>query len=404
MNTNQVLLGDCLEIIKHIESESIDLIYLDPPFFTQRTHKLATKDNTKEYSFTDKWDNINAYKDYIQERLLECQRTLKATGSIFLHCDKTASHYLRFALDEVFGYSNFQSEIIWTYRRWSNSKKGLLNSHQTIFFYSKTDSFKFNQKYDNYSPSTNLDQIFQERERVSNGKSKYKTDQNGEVVYSQSKKGVPLGDTWDIPFLNPKAKERVGYPTQKPILLLEKIIELTTNENDLILDPFCGSGTTLVAAKLLNRQFLGIDKSEDAVELAKQRVLKPFKTNSNLLENGRETYLTKDEKTLEILKQIGAVPVQRNKGIDGFLSQNGRIQAIPIKIQKFDETFEEAKLALLNAGKNSNYKTMILLSLQGKKEDALFEQILPTDNIIVAFDLDQIKNFDFISRSIDNLI
>jgi len=391
MATNQVLLGDCLEILKTVKTESVDLVYLDPPFFTQKTHKLTSKDNSKEYSFADTWDNINAYKQYIQERLTECQRVLKNTGSIFLHCDKTASHYLRLALDEVFGYNNFQSEIIWTYRRWSNSKKGLLNSHQTIFFYSKTPDFKFHQKYENYSPSTNLDQIFQERERDQNGKSKYKTDENGEVVFSQSKKGVPLGDTWDIPFLNPKAKERTGYPTQKPILLLEKIIELTTDEGNVVLDPFCGSGTTLVAAKLLNRNFLGIDKSQDAVELAKKRLEKPFKTSSNLLEKGRETYLNKDEKTLEILKQIGAVPVQRNKGIDGFLSHNGQIQAIPIKIQKPEETLEEAKLALLTASKNNNYKTMILLSLQGKKETALFEQNVTANNILVAFDLEQVK-------------
>jgi site-specific DNA-methyltransferase (adenine-specific) len=128
-------------------------------------------------------------------------------------------------LDQVFGVENFQSEIIWSYKRWSNSKKGLLNNHQTIFFYSKTKEFKFNQKYDDYSASTNIDQIVQLRERDTRNKAVYKKNDDGTPVLCATKKGVPMGDVWDIPYLNPKAKERVSYPTQKPILLLERIIE-----------------------------------------------------------------------------------------------------------------------------------------------------------------------------------
>ena len=135
----------------------MDLIYLDPPFFTQKTLKQKTRDNEKEYSFDDKWENIDEYRLYIKERLVECKRVLKKTGSIFLHCDKLASHHLRLALDDVFGVDNFQSEIIWTYKRWSNSKKGLLNNHQNIYFYSKTEHFKFNTIYTDYSETTNID-------------------------------------------------------------------------------------------------------------------------------------------------------------------------------------------------------------------------------------------------------
>ena len=131
-----ILHGDSIKELDKIEQNSIDLIYLDPPFFTQKIQKLKTKDNTKEYSFEDTWDNILEYKNYIQKRLKKCRDTLKNTGSIFLHCDRSASHYLRIALDEVFGTDNFQSEIIWSYKRWSNAKKGLLNAHQVIFFYS----------------------------------------------------------------------------------------------------------------------------------------------------------------------------------------------------------------------------------------------------------------------------
>ena len=185
-----------------------------------------------------------------------------------MHCDRSASHYLRIALDEVFGAGNFQSEIVWFYRRWSNAKKGLLNAHQVIFFYSKTKDFKFNPVYTDYSPTTNLDQIFQKRKRDPNGKTTYKTLENGDIELVDEKKGVPLSDVWDIPYLNPKAKERVGYPTQKPILLLDRIIELVTDENDTVLDPFCGSGTTLVAAQFLNRKYIGIDLSRQAIELS----------------------------------------------------------------------------------------------------------------------------------------
>ena len=158
-----ILLGDSLIKLREIDENSVDLIYLDPPFFTQRTQKQKTRNNEKEYSFDDKWNSIDDYRMYIQERLVECKRVLKNTGSIFLHCDKSASHHLRIALDNVFGVNNFQSEIIWTYKRWSNSKKGLLNNHQNIYFYSKTSDFKFNTIYTDYSETTNIDQILQDR-------------------------------------------------------------------------------------------------------------------------------------------------------------------------------------------------------------------------------------------------
>lgn len=130
-----ILLGDCLEHLKNIPENSVDLIYLDPPFLTQRKQTLKTRDNSKEYSFDDSWDSISDYVQFMKDRLQECHRVLKKTGSIFLHCDKSASHYLRVVLDEIFGMDNFQSEIIWTYKRWSNSKKGLLNSHQNIYIF-----------------------------------------------------------------------------------------------------------------------------------------------------------------------------------------------------------------------------------------------------------------------------
>ncbi len=195
----------------------------------------------------------------------------------------------------------------------------MLPAHQNIYFFSKYQNFKFFPIYTSYSETTNIDQILQRRTRDEHNKSVYELDENGDFKYGDKKKGVPLTDVWEIPYLNPKAKERVGYPTQKPLLLLERIIQLTTEKGDRILDPFCGSGTTCVAAKLLEREFIGIDKSSEAVELSLSRLNNPVKTSSNLLKNGRKSYLNADKYALALLKGIDFNPVQRNKGIDAIL-------------------------------------------------------------------------------------
>lgn len=365
--------GDCKTELRKIEQNSVDLIYLDPPFFTQKKQLQKTRDNSKEYSFDDNWENIESYKNYIEERLIECNRVLKNTGSIFLHCDRSASHHLRIALDSVFGANNFQSEIIWSYKRWSNAKKGLLNAHQVIYFYSKTADFKFNHIFENYSPTTNIDQIFQKRMRDENGKTKYKENLDGGYELMDDKKGVPLSDVWDIPYLNPKANERVGYPTQKPILLLEKVIQLVTDEGDVVLDPFCGSGTTLVAAKLLNRKFMGFDISDDAIQLTHKRIENPIRTDSNLLKNGKDSYLNQDPEILQMLKIIDATPVQRNKGIDGFLNVDNSTKPIPIKIQRFNETIEKAKQLLLQASSKNGFKMRVLIKTNNLCDATLFD-------------------------------
>ncbi len=367
-----ILQGDCLKELKKIDDKSVDLVYLDPPFFTQRKHSLKSRDDSKEYSFEDTWESIESYKKYIQERLAECKRVLKDSGSVFLHCDRTASHFLRIALDEVFGIPNFQSEIIWSYKRWSNAKKGLLNSHQIIYFYSKTPHFKFNKFFEAYSPTTNIDQIFQKRVRDENGKTKYKKAENGDYELMDQKSGVPLADVWEIPYLNPKANERVGYPTQKPIILLERIIQLVTDKGDVVLDPFCGSGTTLVAATLLDRKYIGIDISQDAIELTKKRLANPVKSDSLLLKNGKDSYLNQDKDILGILKTIEAEPVQRNKGIDGFLKIKNAMRPVPVRIQRKSESLENAKNLLLKASKKNGFKLAVLLKTNDNIESTLF--------------------------------
>ena len=361
MEINKVICDDCVNGLTRIEDNKVDLIYLDPPFFTQDVQRLYSKETKTELTFSDKWNSMEEYLLFMEERLTECKRTLKDTGSIFVHCDRNASHYLKVLLDKIFGMKNFQSEIIWTYKRWSNSKKGLLNNHQVILFYSKTDRFKFNRIYTEYSETTNIDQILQERVRDKEGKAKYKTDENGNVVIGKSKKGVPLSDVWEIPYLNPKAKEREGYPTQKPVILLEQIIKLVTDEGDIVVDPFAGSGTTLVAAKILNRKYLGMDISSDAVLIAEKRLETLIKTDSFLLKKGKAAYQNLSENQLAILKSINAMPVQRNSGMDGILSEYLDGKPVSVKIQKEEETLDEAINKLIKSSRTKKCEYMILI-------------------------------------------
>ena len=210
-------------------------------------------------------------------------------------------------------------------------------------------------------------------------------DEDGNAILDNEKKGVPLSDVWEIPFLNPKAKERVGYPTQKPILLLERIIQIATDEEDIVLDPFCGSGTTLVAAKLLNRKYIGIDISEDAIKVTKDRISNPIKTESELLNNGIEKYINKNKEELEILNSIGAIPVQRNSGIDGFILNKEKNEKIAVKIQKSTEELNEAKNKLIVAAssKGCNYKVLIKTSNNIKQQDSFNNDIKDDDVFVI---------------------
>ncbi len=356
----RVIHDDCLNSMRAMEQNTIDMIYLDPPFFTQKEHVLSDKEG-KLYNFSDEWNSITDYIDYITERLVEAKRILKDSGSIFLHCDTTASHYLKVAMDKIFNKDNFRSEIIWYYKRWSNAKNGLLNAHQTILYYTKTSNYKFNKIFTDYSPTTNVDQILQDRVRNEDGKAVYKTDDDGNVIYTNEKKGVPLSDVWEIPFLNPKAKERVGYPTQKPILLLERIIEISTDRGDLVLDPFCGSGTTLVAASLMGRDYVGIDTNPDAIELTNRRLDEPVKTNSYLMEKGKDAYITKSDYEKSILDYLDCNIVQRNKGIDAILKKHYNGKSVSVRIQKDGESIEDAVKLLHKASikKDCSYSILI---------------------------------------------
>ncbi|MCY4539457.1 MAG: site-specific DNA-methyltransferase [Chloroflexi bacterium] len=379
---NQILHGDCLFVLKKFPANYVDLVYLDPPFFTQS--KLTLKSRAlREYSFIDNWDSIESYLDFLSLRLYEIRRVMKENSTIFFHCDRNASHRIRVLLDEVFGYKRFVSEIIWTYRRWSTSTRSLLGSHQTIFMYAKTANYTFNEMYQDYSETTNLDQILQRRERDQHGKSVYVTDSKGRTVLNGPKKGVPMSDTWEIPYLNPKARERCGYPTQKPLQLLERIILLASNEDELILDPFCGSGTTLVAAKLLNRNFVGIDSSSEAVELSNQRIQNPIRSESKLLQVGRDAYKNLPENVVDILSALPVKLVQRNSGIDAIYDHFVNGKPIVLRVQRTGEDLTDAAKKLQRAGRKKEAAFLILIRTEQVNQQKTFVDVFPDDVQVV---------------------
>jgi site-specific DNA-methyltransferase (adenine-specific) len=201
-------------------------------------------------------------------------------------------------------------------------------------------------------------------------------DERGSIIYGGDKRGVPLSDVWEIPFLNPKAKERTGYPTQKPILLLERIIEICTDVGDLVLDPFCGSGTTLVAAKLLGISSIGIDISEEAVGLAERRLSMPIKTDSAVLKKGRASYVNVDKDALSLLTGLDVITVRRNAGIDAFLQVKIDGSPIPIRVLRNGESIMDTAGKLARAANSKKLAKAVLVRTH--KGDSLFsEAMLP---------------------------
>ena len=269
-----------------MNSETVDLIATDPPFNKSRDFHATPDSLAAGASFQDRWswkrdvhetwidqltdghknlylaienarklhsDSMGAYLCYMAVRLIAMRRLLKPTGSIYLHCDPTASHYLKMLMDAIFGVKNFRNEIVWYYKNASRGKRSFAKGHEHLFWYSKSKSYTFN-----------LEDILVPFE---SGMTEWRYTKGG-----QQGKPVPKGKTPDdvieMPALNAMAKERYGYPTQKPLELYHKIIKASSNEGDLVLDPFCGCATTCVAAERLGRQWVGIDiwdKAQDAV-------------------------------------------------------------------------------------------------------------------------------------------
>ena len=346
--------GDCKFVMNHdIEPNSIDLIYLDPPFFTGKVQKGTVKwqpgamevsyDDSKRFwkekglaSHAPEWlkhialtrPDFASYLFYMMERLEACHKVLKDTGSIYLHCDNKASHYLKLIMDDVFGYDNFKNDVVWWYPNKLQDKRKRLFAKETdtILFYVKN----------NQQPFTYNHQCLKRDKPVKhamihkvNGIKVTVKDNNGNTQYMTSTTRV-VGNVWNIPMLT-GGKERVGYPTQKPLDLLKRIIQASSNEGDTILDPFCGCGTAIIAAQNLNRQWIGIDISKSAYEVSSVRhgELPLQFTHFNYVSRELDEVLS-IEKPTDFEKWVNeyfkAHKPNPDKGIDGITPNNIPIQ------------------------------------------------------------------------------
>ncbi len=318
---NAVYFSDCLFVMRSLPAESVDLVYLDPPFCSNRNYSALVKGCSESLAFSDRWEGgIEQYTSWMTERISECRRILKKTGSIFLHCDPHSSHYLKVALDRVFGRTNFRNEIVWKRQGGHNdSRQGARlfgKIHDTILFYSKTSDLKWCAQYKPYS-ERHIERAYRFVEPGTsrrfalgdltgpggsdkgsprfkflgvtrfwryNRRTMMKLYKQGRIVqtsnstlpylkrYLDEMNGVELQDIWDDikPVLN--SRERANYPTQKPVELIQRIIGSCTAPGDLVLDPFVGSGTTAVACHNLSRNWIAIDSSIKACRVTLRRL------------------------------------------------------------------------------------------------------------------------------------
>jgi site-specific DNA-methyltransferase (adenine-specific) len=317
IDTRVIYCGDNLDQLKKFPDGCVNLIYIDPPFNSNRNYEVFWGETKEKRSFEDRHASTQAYIDFMRPRCVELYRVLKKTGSFYYHCDWHASHYVKIMLDQIFGENQFQTEIVW---RRTNAKglafRSFPNDHDTIFYYTKSDDYTFNRQYlphdekyikefykyveletgrkyalDNLAnPNKDRPNLTYEflgvnrvwrwtKERMQEAYEKGLIVQSspGAVPrlkrYIDEQEGIPVDSIWaDIPPIQSQSEERLGYPTQKPLALLDRIIKASSNPNDIVLDAFCGCGTALVAAENLGRQWIGIDISPTACRVMAKRL------------------------------------------------------------------------------------------------------------------------------------
>ena len=326
--------GDNLDVLRGMNSECVDLIYLDPPFNSNKDYSAPVGSAAAGAAFKDTWSlsdldvawmgliadewpsvanllhtarlthgkGMQSYLTMMAVRLLEMRRVLKETGSIYLHCDPTASHYLKLLMDATFGQVNFRNEIVWSYRRWPSKSSYFQTMHDVLLFYVRGTNTTFNVSYE--PPSASYIKRFKGKTQVLDPVTKTR-----KIVVDQPTKGLPQRDVWDISIIAGFAKERVGYPTQKPLALLERIIKAPSNPDDVVLDPFCGCATACVAADRLGRKWIGIDISPKAAELVNLRLQQAM---GSLFHHGYVTARTDIPRRTDI---DAPIPYRQNKHV-----------------------------------------------------------------------------------------
>jgi len=327
---NKIICGDCEKVLSDIESESIDLIYLDPPFSSNRDYVGFWQKTGEKLVFDDHWEvGIKGYIEWLMPKIEECYRVLKPTGSLYFHCDWHANAHIRLMLDKIFGVKNFRNEIIWYYKHMSNVKYNFARKHDSIFRYTKSNKFVFNmddvrQPYDE-----------QTIKRYSSEAPKFP----GGYIAKMNDNGKIPDDVFIIPPIRNVSKERLGYPTQKPEALLERIIKASSNNGDIVLDPFCGCGTTLAVAAKLNRDFIGIDESRLACKVMDNR-LKVIGNLKEVIAKKELNWSLEIPNTIDTImgynwfnfqtwvnEKLGAIQGKRgaDKGIDGTTFQGNTV-------------------------------------------------------------------------------
>jgi len=330
LKTDVIYCGDNLEMLKEVPDESVDLIYVDPPFNSNRNYEVFWGDTGEKRAFDDRFGDADAYIAYMRPRVVEMYRVLKKTGSFYYHCDWHASHYVKIMLDQVFGFNHFQNEIIWHYTGGGRSKSYFSRKHDSIFLYAKSDSYTFN-----------VDAIRVPYKETSGYAQSGITSAAGKK-YMPNPLGTPMDDVWDIPIINPLSKERLGYPTQKPLVLLERILNASSNPGDVVLDAFCGCGTALVAAQKLKRKWIGIDISPTACRVMAQRLWDDFRLNEgkdfqliNMLRNEKQLReIPPFEFENWAVIALGGIP---NRAKVGDFGIDGKLYPIERKKEKSDE-------------------------------------------------------------------
>jgi DNA modification methylase len=401
---NQLILGDNLEILKNLPSESVDLIYIDPPFFSNRNYEVIWGDKGEVRSFEDRWSGgMMQYIGWLKDRVEEMYRLLKPTGSFFLHCDWHANAEIKvFILNKIFGENNFRGEIIWQrHNAHNDAKKKIAVLKDTIWFYSKSEKFSYNPVFGEYDKEY-LEKAYNKedekgRYRLGDLANPSKVNKNGLYDYKGYKppkngwrctletmqkwdsegliwfpeksegrlafkryldenKGSILGDIWtDINNVQSQSQERIGYPTQKPEALMERIIKMASNEGDVVLDAFVGGGTTVAVADKLNRQWIGIDQSVMAIKVTEFRLntqqdlfSQPFTVT--LHKYDYDTLRYKDAFAFEswIVSQYGGISNQKQRGDLGLDGKTR--EGLPIQVKRSD-----------NIGRNviDNFKSAI---------------------------------------------
>jgi len=399
---NQLILGDNLEVLRTLPSESIDLIYIDPPFFSGRNYNVIWGDTNEVRSFYDIWEGgIDSYLVWLNARLWEMRRVLKKTGSIYVHCDWHASHYIKTEMDKIFGYDNFRNEIIWLYQQGGRGEETYGKKHDIIFWYSKSSNWVFNSDdihipYELISPKSvtpfNLvDKSGRRyRERIANGKT---------YVYYEDEGKVP-NDWWlDIQPLTGRhgRDERLGYPTQKPEALLERIIKASSNEDNVVADFFCGGGTTLAVAQKLKRRFIGCDSSRVAISVTLDRLVKVGEEMSGVKGN-----IQKFQKVLLKKDLFSKESFQLKIQTDGLVEKVSNIEVSYLGVyptEKFasipQEDFIDFVLTCYGASKNTAQGMAHGFRPPGQSEPILIGPANPKESIsgkeIKAF-FDEIKS------------